>query len=277
MRSKVQPVQIAIVGGGPAGLSTGAFIKLGAKPVVFDRNARIGGSWRRRYDRLHLHTTRRFSGLAHYPIPRSYPQYLSRDMYAEYLELYAEQLAVEVALGCSVESIGLAASSDRETSAFDLQTSRGRIFRVRCRRRDGHVRRIRHAASSRTRRLSRYGSPCLRVRERPGICSKARPCSRPRQHRGGDCDRPRRPLRGLRRGKRSLGAASGAARPPRRPRSTFRHRAIASFAGNCRPHRPRAVPIGSWRPIALRSSGARLVAVLIAAYTGDRRRLSPTP
>jgi putative flavoprotein involved in K+ transport len=129
MRSKVQPVQIAIVGGGPAGLSTaGALIKLGAKPVVFDRNARIGDSWRRRYDRLHLHTTRRFSGLAHYPIPRSYPQYLSRDMYAEYLELYAKQLAIEVALGCSVESIGLAASSDRETSAFDLQTSRGRIL-----------------------------------------------------------------------------------------------------------------------------------------------------
>jgi putative flavoprotein involved in K+ transport len=126
MRSKMQPVQIAVVGGGPAGLSTaGALIKLGAKPVVFDRNVRIGDSWRRRYDRLHLHTTRRFSGLAHYPIPRAYPQYLSRDMYAEYLQLYAEQLAIEVVLGCSVESIGLAGSSDCEEPAFDLQTSQG--------------------------------------------------------------------------------------------------------------------------------------------------------
>ncbi|MGA7357174.1 MAG: NAD(P)/FAD-dependent oxidoreductase [Candidatus Cybelea sp.] len=125
----MQPVQIAVVGGGPAGLSTaGALIKLGAKPVVFDRNARIGDSWRRRYDRLHLHTTRRFSGLAHYQIPRSYPRYLSRDMYAEYLQLYAEQLAIDVALGCSVETIGLAAWSDREKPAFDLQTSKGRTL-----------------------------------------------------------------------------------------------------------------------------------------------------
>lgn len=129
MRSQVQPVQIAVVGGGPAGLSTaGALIKVGAKPVVFDRNARIGDSWRRRYDRLHLHTTRRFSGLAHYPIPRSYPQYLARDMYAEYLELYAQQLSVEVVLGCGVESIGLAAAPDCDGPVFDLQTSQGRIL-----------------------------------------------------------------------------------------------------------------------------------------------------
>lgn len=129
MHSKGQPVQIAVVGGGPAGLSTaGALIKLGAKPVVFDRNGRIGDSWRRRYDRLHLHTARRFSGLAHYSIPRSYPQYLSRDMYAEYLELYAQQLSVEVVLGCGVESIGLAASSDRDGPLFDLQTSQGRVL-----------------------------------------------------------------------------------------------------------------------------------------------------
>jgi putative flavoprotein involved in K+ transport len=129
LAARVQPVQIAVVGGGPAGLSTaGALIKLGAKPVVFDRNARSGDSWRRRYDRLHLHTTRRFSGLAHYPIPRSYPQYLSRDMYAEYLESYAEQLAIEVEHGCSVESIGLAPLPDRKKPAFDLQTSQGSVL-----------------------------------------------------------------------------------------------------------------------------------------------------
>lgn len=127
--TEAQPVQIAVVGGGPAGLSSaGALIKVGAKPIVFDRNARVGDSWRQRYDRLHLHTTRRFSGLAHFPIPRSYPQYLSRDMYAQYLELYAKQLAIEVRLGCSVESIGFASPPDRERPAFDLQTSQGRIL-----------------------------------------------------------------------------------------------------------------------------------------------------
>lgn len=49
-------------------------------------------------------------------------------MYAEYLQRYAQRLAIEVVNGCSVEAIDLAASSDRERLAFDLQTSQGRVL-----------------------------------------------------------------------------------------------------------------------------------------------------
>jgi cation diffusion facilitator CzcD-associated flavoprotein CzcO len=97
---------IVIVGGGAAGLSTaGALASVGLRSTVLERDASIGGSWRRRYHRLHLHTVRRFSGLAHFPIPSQYPRYLSRTMYAEYLEAYAKHFAIDVQYGCPVERV----------------------------------------------------------------------------------------------------------------------------------------------------------------------------
>src|SRR6266496_2078730 len=89
--------EVLIVGAGAAGLSAGAALKQkGIEPTVLDRDDRIGGTWARRYERLHLHTVRRFSGLAHYPIPRAYPRYLHKDLYAEYLRQYAEALQLRV-------------------------------------------------------------------------------------------------------------------------------------------------------------------------------------
>jgi cation diffusion facilitator CzcD-associated flavoprotein CzcO len=62
--------QVLIVGGGAAGLSTaGALKKLGLAPIVLEQDAAIGGTWARRYDRLHLHTVRqlRASPTCRYP------------------------------------------------------------------------------------------------------------------------------------------------------------------------------------------------------------------
>jgi cation diffusion facilitator CzcD-associated flavoprotein CzcO len=98
--------QVVIVGAGAAGLSAAAALKRkGIEPTVLDRDDRIGGTWARRYERLHLHTVRRFSGLAHYPIPRAYPRYVHKDAYANYLEQYAEVLQLHVELNCSVRNV----------------------------------------------------------------------------------------------------------------------------------------------------------------------------
>ncbi|MGH2626457.1 MAG: NAD(P)-binding protein, partial [Anaerolineales bacterium] len=49
--------EVLVVGGGAAGLSTGAALRAeGIPAVILDQDDRIGGSWERRYDRLHLHT-----------------------------------------------------------------------------------------------------------------------------------------------------------------------------------------------------------------------------
>jgi cation diffusion facilitator CzcD-associated flavoprotein CzcO len=98
--------RVVVVGAGAAGLSTAAALsRRGIDALVVDRNEHIGESWARRYERLHLHTIRRFSGLAHGPIPRSYPRYLSKDEYAEYLANYAERLQLRVALGEPVTAV----------------------------------------------------------------------------------------------------------------------------------------------------------------------------
>ncbi len=97
---------IVIIGGGAAGLSTaGALKKKGLEAVILDKDEQIGGTWVRRYERLHLHSVRRFSGLAHYPIPRHYPAYIPKEMFAQYLKDYAAHFALKIHGGCLVEKV----------------------------------------------------------------------------------------------------------------------------------------------------------------------------
>jgi putative flavoprotein involved in K+ transport len=97
---------VVIVGGGAAGLSTaGALARRGIRSVVLEQDEAIGGTWARRYDRLHLHTIRRFSGLAHLPIPTRYPTYLSRDDLVAYLNEYARHFQLQVVPGTTVNRI----------------------------------------------------------------------------------------------------------------------------------------------------------------------------
>ena len=102
----MRSASVIVVGGGASGLSAaGALARAGIEVVVLEKDSEIGGSWARRYDRLHLHTIREFSGLAHYPVPRRYPRYLSRDQYAEYLREYARALGLRVETGTTVRRV----------------------------------------------------------------------------------------------------------------------------------------------------------------------------
>src|SRR5262245_7160938 len=99
-------VPIVIVGGGAAGLSTAVALKhMELDAVVLDKDREIGGTWARRYDRLHLHTIRQLSGLAHYPIPREMPTYLARDQFIAYLRDYAQRFSLRIVGGCPVRKV----------------------------------------------------------------------------------------------------------------------------------------------------------------------------
>lgn len=97
---------VLIIGGGAAGLSAAAAMaRRGIDATVLDQDDCIGGSWARRYQSIKLHTLRRFSGLAHYPIPKDRPRYLTKDEYAAYLRAYAQVLGLDVSLGERVDAV----------------------------------------------------------------------------------------------------------------------------------------------------------------------------
>jgi cation diffusion facilitator CzcD-associated flavoprotein CzcO len=116
---------VLVIGAGAAGLSTaGALARCGIHSTVLDRDDRIGGSWARRYQCLKLHTIRRYSGLAHYPIPRDRPQYLSKDEYAAYLMEYAKAFGLDVSLGECVDAVQEIPGSTERTN-WEVVTNRG--------------------------------------------------------------------------------------------------------------------------------------------------------
>ncbi len=99
-------VEVVVIGAGPGGLAVAAALKAhGANPLVVDRADRVGSSWRRHYDRLHLHTPRRWSGLPGYPIPRSFGRWVARDDVVRYLEAYAAHHRLDLRLGSRVTRV----------------------------------------------------------------------------------------------------------------------------------------------------------------------------
>ncbi|MGW6021496.1 flavin-containing monooxygenase [Streptomyces sp. NPDC055099] len=97
---------VYVVGGGPGGLSVAAALRArGVRAVVLEKSDRVGASWRRHYDRLHLHTTRRLSALPGLAIPRSFGRWVSRDNVLRYLEKYAEFHQLEIVTGVEVSRL----------------------------------------------------------------------------------------------------------------------------------------------------------------------------
>jgi cation diffusion facilitator CzcD-associated flavoprotein CzcO len=103
---RTESAEIVIVGAGPSGLAAaGALRQSGHSAVVLEQDERIGGRWAGRYERLHLHTVRRFSGLPHRGMPKDYPRYVHKDLFARYLQDYAEELGLDVRLGERVRGV----------------------------------------------------------------------------------------------------------------------------------------------------------------------------
>ncbi|OKJ78460.1 flavin-containing monooxygenase [Streptomyces sp. CB02460] len=114
---------VYVIGGGPGGLAAAAALRArGVRAVVLEKSGAVGASWRGHYDRLHLHTTRRWSALPGLPMPRKFGRWVARDNVVRYLEKYAEHHELEVITGVEVSRIDRAADG----TGWRLSASGGR-------------------------------------------------------------------------------------------------------------------------------------------------------
>jgi cation diffusion facilitator CzcD-associated flavoprotein CzcO len=112
--------QVVIVGAGPAGLASAAELsRLNVSATLLERANAIAASWRGRYDRLRLNSSRWFSALPRARWPRSAGAFPGRDQVVAYLEDYARFHHMDVRLNTSVERV------DRDGNGWQLRTSTG--------------------------------------------------------------------------------------------------------------------------------------------------------
>jgi cation diffusion facilitator CzcD-associated flavoprotein CzcO len=113
---------VAIVGAGPAGISTAVALKdLGVRPLLIERSDAVAASWRGRYDRLRLNTGRQFSHLPARPYPKGTPTFPSRDEVVAHLERHASEDGIELRLSNPVKQI------DRDGDLWSLTAADGEI------------------------------------------------------------------------------------------------------------------------------------------------------
>jgi cation diffusion facilitator CzcD-associated flavoprotein CzcO len=95
-----------VIGAGPAGLAAAAVLKAAGVPaVVLEKTADVAASWRKHYDRLHLHTVRWLSNLPGYRFSAKHGRWVSRDGVVRYLEGYVRHHALDVRTGVEVTGL----------------------------------------------------------------------------------------------------------------------------------------------------------------------------
>ncbi|KAH7578418.1 hypothetical protein JRO89_XS01G0379400 [Xanthoceras sorbifolium] len=96
---------VIIVGSGPSGLATAACLNRHSIPyTILEREDCFASLWKKySYDRLHLHLVKNFCELPHMPFPPSYPRYVSKNEFIQYLDDYVSRFNIRPLYGRSVE------------------------------------------------------------------------------------------------------------------------------------------------------------------------------
>ena len=102
-----QSLDVAVIGGGQAGLAIGHYLRQQGCPfVILERASELAPAWRERWDSLTLFTPRRHSALPGLPLPGDPDGYPTRDEVITYLERYANTFELPIELNSRVEQLG---------------------------------------------------------------------------------------------------------------------------------------------------------------------------
>jgi putative flavoprotein involved in K+ transport len=123
MEAETKHLNTVIIGGGQAGLAVGYFLKRTKREfVILDDNARIGDSWRKRWDSLTLFTPSQHDSLPGLPFPASKGSFPGKEEMADYLERYAVEFSLPVQLNVKVNYL------HSLNSHYEIETSREKLI-----------------------------------------------------------------------------------------------------------------------------------------------------
>ncbi|KAI5084768.1 hypothetical protein GOP47_0000937 [Adiantum capillus-veneris] len=112
--------RVIIIGAGPSGLATAACLQQHGVPyTVIERAHCIASLWKNHtYDRLCMHTAKNCCELPFMPLPESYPSFLTRQQFIDYLEAYARKFHIEPKFSETVMQV----SFDHQRESWMVQT-----------------------------------------------------------------------------------------------------------------------------------------------------------
>jgi putative flavoprotein involved in K+ transport len=117
-----RPFDVVVIGAGQAGLSVGYQLRgRGLRMATFDANARIGDSWRKRWESLRLFTPASLDGLEGMPFPGPPHSFPTKNEMGDYLEAYAAKMDLPVQTGVQVTRLW------RRGDLYVLATTRGEV------------------------------------------------------------------------------------------------------------------------------------------------------
>jgi cation diffusion facilitator CzcD-associated flavoprotein CzcO len=102
----VETTEVVVIGAGPSGLAVGACLQQRQIDfTILEKEHQVGSSWRRHYERLHLHTIKSRSSLPFRSFDRNYPRYVPRALVVRYLEEYAASFDLKPYFGENVHAV----------------------------------------------------------------------------------------------------------------------------------------------------------------------------
>ncbi|XP_057439011.1 probable indole-3-pyruvate monooxygenase YUCCA10 [Lotus japonicus] len=92
----MQEASVIIVGGGTSGIATASCLtKKSISYIMLEREDCFASLWQKyTYDRLHLHLRKQSCELPHFPFPPSYPHYVPKKQFIEYLDNYVKHFNI---------------------------------------------------------------------------------------------------------------------------------------------------------------------------------------
>ncbi|KAF8333983.1 uncharacterized protein EI90DRAFT_3015060 [Cantharellus anzutake] len=124
---------VVIVGAGHAGLMIAARLKrLGIVSLIIEKSSRVGDGWRNRYHSLKLQDTVWINQFPYLPFPDDFPVYLPKDKFADWIEIYATVMDLNIWLDSSIVPGTAAYDKASENWTLEIQRADDSKREIKC-------------------------------------------------------------------------------------------------------------------------------------------------